>query len=328
MNKIVFTWLAAALLTATLPTIAAEKLERIRLAGPSAAVSHPLVRMVDTNALADVTEQMEFQLWKNPDQMRALTLNGATDFIATPSNVAANLYNRGANLRLLNISVWGILWMVSRESDLETLADFQGKEIAIPFRGDMPDIIFSELAERQGLNPRKDFKLRYVANPMDAMQLLLTRRVDHALLAEPAVSMVLRKTDSFPAKMIAPDIYRSVDLQQEWGRLFERRTRIPQAGIALLNQNLDPHVIDRFREEYRKATQWCLDNPQEAGQLVARHIPMLTAEAITDSIKVSQLQAVDAIAARDELTLFYNILRQRTPALVGGKLPDAHFYYP
>lgn len=306
---------------------AAEKLERITLAGPFASVSNPLIRMVESNALADVADNLEFVVWKNPDQMRAVALNGKTDFVATPTNVAANLYNRGAKLRLLNVSVWGVLWMVSREDGLDTLADYKGKEIALPFRGDMPDLVFTELAERQGLNPKKDFKLRYVASPLDAMQLLVMRRVDHALLAEPAVSMALRKTDSFPIKLIAPDLYRSVDLQKEWGRLLKRQARIPQAGIALLNTELDAHVVQRFLEEYEKATQWCIEHPLEAGKLVTKHIDMLTPDAVADSIAVSQFEHIPAIEAREELENFFEILHKRTPALVGGKLPDAGFYY-
>ena len=306
---------------------AVEKLPLLTLAGPFAAVSNPLIRMVATNALADVTVELKFEVWRNPDQLRALALNGKTDFIATPTNVAANLYNRGADIRLLNVSVWGVLWMVSRDDSLKTLADFKGKEIAMPFRGDMPELIFSALAEQQGLDPKKDFTLRYVANPLDAMQLLIMRRVDHALLAEPAVSMALHKTKTFPVKIIAPDLYRSVDLQQEWGRVFKREAKIPQAGMAVINSKLDDHVINRFIEEYAKATQWCIDHPDQAGEMVAERIEMLLAEAVSESIKVSQFEHVSAIDARPELTYFFELLHQTTPALIGGKLPDNRFYY-
>jgi len=309
------------------PAAAHEKLPRLVLAGPFAAVSDPLIRMVETKALSDVAEDVRFVVWKNPDQMRALALNGETDFIATPSNVAANLYNRGAKLRLLNVSIWGVLWMVSREQGLETLADFKGKEIAMPFRGDMPDLLFQALAEKQGLDLKKDFNLRYVANPLDAMQLLIMRRVDHALLAEPAVSMALRKTRSFPVSVIAPDLYRSVDLQQEWGRLMGGEPRIPQAGIALANLDLPARVVDRFMEEYAKATQWCLEHPDEAGILVAKRIDMLTPEAVADSIRVSQFRHVPATTARKELEGFFRTLEARNPALIGGKLPDDGFYF-
>ena len=60
---------------------------------------------------------------------------------------------------------------------------------------------------------KNDFKLQYVATPVDAMQMLILRRADHALLAEPAISIALRKTGSFPVKLIAPDLYRSINLQ-------------------------------------------------------------------------------------------------------------------
>ena len=306
---------------------AVDKLEKITLAGPFAAVSNPLIRMIDIGALDDIAKKTEFKIWKNPDQMRALALKGDVDFIATPTNVAANLYNRGADIRLLNVSIWGVLWMVSRDNNLKTIADYKGKEIAMPFRADMPDIIFAKLAEESGLDPKKDFKFRYVSNPLDAMQLLIMRRVDHALLAEPAVSMALRKTKSFPMKIIAPDLYRSTDLQEEWGKLLKRETRIPQAGMAVINKKLSKHVIQRFTEEYKKATQWCLENPDEAGKIVAKRISLLTPEAVSDSIKVSQFKDVSAKDARAELEYFFNILHSKTPALIGGKLPDDGFYY-
>nr|WP_297314092.1 hypothetical protein [Thauera sp.] len=121
-----------------------------------------------------------------------------------PTNVAANLYNRGAKLQLINVSTWGVLWLVSRDPALKSLADLRGKELAMPFRGDMPDIVLQLLAEQQGMDVRKDLQLRYVASPVDAMQLLVMRRVDHALLAEPAASMALRKTGSFPLSLVAP----------------------------------------------------------------------------------------------------------------------------
>ena len=304
-----------------------NKLEKLTFSGPFAAVSNPLIRIMESGALDDIAKEVTFKTWTNPDQMRALALKGDVDFIATPSNVAANLYNRGADIRLLNVSIWGVLWMVSRDNSLKTIADFKGKEIAMPFREDMPDIIFAKLAEESGLDPKKDFKMRYVSNPLDAMQLLITRRVDHALLAEPAVSMALRKTKSFPVKVITPELFRSADLQKEWGKLLKRESRIPQAGIAVINKKLSKHVIQRFTEEYKKATQWCLENPDEAGKIVANRIEMLTPEAVSDSIKVSQFKDVSAQDARKELEYFFNILHAKTPALIGGKLPDDGFYY-
>lgn len=300
---------------------------RLVLAGPPASVSYPLIHMLESGALSDLAQNIEFVLWTNPDQLRALVLGKQADFIAAPTNVAANLYNRGADISLLNVSSWGSLWMVSRDPNMKTLADFKGQEVAIPFRADMPDIVFSFLVERQGLDPSKDFRLRYTSTPLDALQLLIMRQVDHALLAEPAVSMALRKTHSFPVSLVAPELFRSVNLQEQWGSLHNSEARIPQAGLAALGAaRIDSHMTQRLEEAYAQSSDWCFEHPRECGEMVTRHIGLLSPEAVTDSLQVLPRHHSSAIQARPELEAFFQLLLERQPASVGGKLPDAGFY--
>jgi NitT/TauT family transport system substrate-binding protein len=303
-----------------------KKVDTLVLSGPMASVSHPLLRMIETGALNDVAKNVKFVMWKSPDELRALTLRGNADFIAVPTNVGANLYNKGVDIKLLNVSVWGILGMITRDKTKKTLADFKGCEIAMPFRADMPDIVFEEIVKKQGLDPKKDFKLRYVGSPIDAMQMLVMRRVDHALLVEPAISMALRKTNSFPLKLIAPDLYRSADLQKEWGEVFKVEGKIPQAGMAVIGKK-DEHLVKRFNEEYAKALKWYKTHPKEAGVLVNKYIPMLLPEAVADSINYVQLENIKAKKAQKDLEFFFEILKSNNPKAIGGKLPDNKFYY-
>jgi len=304
-----------------------KKLDKLILSGPMASVSHPLIHMIETGALNDVAKKVEFKLWKSPDELRAYTLQGGADFMAVPTNVGANLYNKGVKIKLLNVSVWGILGLLTRDKNKKTLKDFKGSEIAMPFRADMPDIVFEEIAKKQGLDPKKDFKLRYVSSPIDAMQMLIMRRVDNALLAEPAISIALRKTGSFPLKIIAPDLYRSDMLEKEWGKVFKVDAKIPEAGMAVIgNMIKNKRVIERFNEEYAKSMKWYKTHPKEAGKMVAKAIPMLDADGVADSINFTQLNVVNAKDAKKDLETFYNILKSNNPKTIGGKLPDAGFY--
>ncbi|MEB2346821.1 MAG: ABC transporter substrate-binding protein [Deltaproteobacteria bacterium] len=299
------------------------------LAGPPAAVSNPLIHMVESGALADLADAVEFVSWRDPDQLRVMALDGRADVLAMPVNVAANLYNRGVALRLVDVSTWGILWVVSRDASLATIEDLRGQEIAMPFRGDMPDIVFGLIAERSGLDVRKDLRLRYAATPIDAMQLLVLRQVDHAVLAEPAVSMALRKTGSFPLRLVAPELHRGLDLQEEWGRVFGRDARIPQAGITVMGALRDrPEAVARIREEYARSLAWCAANAAACGAIVAKHIPLLLPEAVADSIATSRLRSVPAAEARPELEFLFERLLEKSPALVGGRLPPDDFYDP
>ena len=308
--------------------VGTKKIPRLVLAGPFATVSNPLIRIVDAGLLADVAEKVEFVSWRTPDQLRAMALKGEADFLAMPSNLSANLYNRGLKLQQMNIGIWGILWMVARRDGLKTLADFKGQEVVMPFRGDMSDALFRLLCRKQGIDPDKDMTLRYVASPLDAMQLLITRRADNALLADPAVAVGLRKSQSFPISVVAPSLYRSVSLQEEWGRVFNRAPRMPQAGIVMLGSQLgNTALARRFEEACEEAQQWCEANPDECGQIVARRIEMLTPEGIADAIRADQSDMVVASKARPELEFFYQQLLEMQPGLVGGKLPDDGFYF-
>src|SRR5690606_22862368 len=275
----------------------------------------------------DIAEVVEFVPWRDPDQLRVMALDGRADVLAMPTNVAAKLYNRSAKLQLINMSTSGVLGHVSLDPALKSLADLRGKELAMPFRGDMPDIVLQLLAEQQGLDVKKDLQLRYVASPVDAMQLLVMRRVDHALLAEPAASMALRKTGSFPLSMVAPELHRAVDLQAEWGKAFQRSPRIPQAGIAAMASVMNrPELMTRIADAYARSLAWCNANAQDCGRLVTKHIDALSADAVADAVSSSRLNAVAAVDARGELEFLFGLLLKKNPALLGGRLPADDFY--
>lgn len=307
--------------------IAGEKLDKIVISGPFASVSHPILHMIETNALSDVADKIEFKVWKNPDELRAMAIKGDVDFIALPTNTAAILNNKGVDIKLLNVSVWGILGMISRDNSLKSLKDFKGKKIAVPFRADMPDIVFKQLLKKEGLDPKKDFELVYVASPVDAMQMLIMRRIDHALLAEPAISMALRKTKSFPVSIVAPELYRSVDLQEEWGKIFGTNGDVPEAGVAVMGRMKNEHVIKRFQEEYAKSLAWYKANQKEAGKLVVKTLDMLNQDGVTDSISHVRFKNISAADAKKDLEFFFNILKEEDPKSIGDKLPKDSFYY-
>lgn len=326
MKNFIYGFITLLLLTSN-TLIAGEKLDKIVISGPFASVSHPILHMIETNALSDVADKIEFKVWKNPDELRAMAIKGDVDFLALPTNTAAILNNKGVDIKLLNVSVWGILGMISRDNTLKSLKDFKGKKIAVPFRADMPDIVFKQLLKKEGLDPKKDFELVYVASPVDAMQMLIMRRIDHALLAEPAISMALRKTKSFPVSIVAPELYRSVDLQEEWGKIFGTNGDIPEAGVAVMGRMKNEHVIKRFQEEYAKSLAWYKANQKEAGKLVVKTLDMLNQDGVTDSISHVRFKNISAADAKKDLEFFFNILKEEDPKSIGDKLPKDSFYY-
>jgi len=87
-----FAFLFAACAALVVPPALAEAMpamrERLVFAGPAASVTNPLIHMLESGALDDLARSTEFILWNNPDQLRALVIQGQVDFIAVPTNVA------------------------------------------------------------------------------------------------------------------------------------------------------------------------------------------------------------------------------------------------
>lgn len=318
--------LSALFLTCS-PIQANAKVKKILVAGPFASVSHPVLHMIENHSLDDVALEVEFKLIKNMDELRALILQNKVDFAMLPTNTMAVLKNKGIDLKLVNVSVWGIMNIISRNKNLKTLQDFKGKKLAVPFKADMPDIVLQQLLKKQGINPKKDIDLVYINNPVDAMQMLIMRRIDNALLIEPATSMALRKTKSFPVSVVAPQLYRSVDMQKEWAKTFHTKAEIPIAGVSVLGKVKNKKIIDRFLQEYEKSIKWYKAHPKEAGKIVTKTINTLTPEAVADSISHVNLKSVNAKDSKEQVEFFFNILKAENPKIIGGKLPENSFYY-
>ena len=141
------------------------------------------------------------------------------------------------------------------------------------------------------------------------------------------ISIALRKTGSFPVKLIAPDLYRSLNLQEEWGRLFKVEAKIPQAGLAVIGDTKGKEeLISKVLLEYEKALKWYQTNKEEASKLVVKTLPMLEENGLEDSIEHVDFKNISAKDSKKDLEFFFNVLLENDAKLIGGKLPDSGFY--
>lgn len=297
----------------------------IRLAGPAAVVSFPLLHMLDSGALADYAEQVEFRLWQSPDQLRVLLANQEIDFTAAPSNLPALLANRGQPVRLLNISVWGILWLISRDPGIKGFGDLAGKELVLPFQRDLPALLVNELLGAKGLRAGQDLRIRYVRDSLDAQALLLAGQVDNVLLVEPAASLLLWRNQQQGG---AP-LYRVQSLESAWSEAFPRQPELPQAGLMVSGRLADDVALSQAVEQaYDHSARWCSTQPAACAELVHRHLPHLPTPALEASIRATRLQSRPAHEVREPLEALYRLLGEHNPQAIGGRLPAVGFYGP
>jgi NitT/TauT family transport system substrate-binding protein len=305
-------------------TSAPAKLDKLTLVAPPGPMAIPLAYMAVNNKLADVAVKTEVVIWENPDQLKAYVAGKQGDFVTMPSNSSALFYNKGLKVQLLDISVWNITYLITSDARAGSLADIKGESLAVPFEGSVPDLMFQYIVKAEGLDPQKDFKVRYAADPTQAAQLLLSGQVQNAVLSEALATAVILQT-----KTAAKPLHRALAFDKAWTDA-SGGTDSPIAGTVATASVMDrPDVIAAFEREYKAAVQWMLDNPEEAGKLVETQLPQLGLKAavMTASLQNITWRYTAATDARASLDLFYQDLSELSPEVIGGKVPDDGFYF-
>ena len=299
--------------------LSANQKEKIIIAGPFTNVSHPILHMIDTDALKDVAKRVEFKYWKNQDQLRAMILSNKVDFMAIPINVGANLYNKGVDLQLLNVSIWGNYGIVSSDKNIKSIKDLKGHTLAVPSRGDMPDIIMKKLLKANDMSI-KDLKIIYMSTPINGLSMVVKGRVESAFLPEPALSMAVLKSKK--------KLNIVLNIQDEYKKAFKTTKTFPQVGFAVMGKiKNETKLIKRFLTEYKKSMKWYKNNPKQAGKIVVKYLPMLKEKAISMGIKNITIKTQTAQEAKDEIEVWFENLKIFNAKLIGGKLPNEEFYY-
>ena len=305
---------------------AAATADPLRLAGPAAVVSFPLMRMADTGVAVDGrVRPARFQLWQGADQLRVMLARGEVDYSATPANLPALMANRGEPVRLLNVSVWGLLWLVSRDPEVHGFADLRGRTLLTPFRRDMGAIALHELFKAQGLEPDKDIALRQTRDALDAVALMLAGQGDHAVLPEPTASLLLYRS----RQQGAAPLHRVQSLEAAWAAGFPQQPELPQAGVmASAARAGDDALTQAIVVAYADASRWCKADPPACAALAQRYLPQMPLPALEESIRVTRLDGVPAAEARPQLEALYRLILDSQPEAVGGRLPAPGFYGP
>ncbi len=304
---------------------AVPALDKLVIQGPMAPPTILLAHLVlQQEALKKAVPGVSFSTYKNPDQVRAGITSGELQVAAVPTYLAANLYRRGIPVQLLNVTVWGILHVLTVDDGIKGWADLKGKDVFIPFKGDMPDLVFRYLAGKNGLDPAKDLKLQYTSAPPEALQMLLAGKAKAVVLHEPVATAA-----QVQGKQKGLNVRPVLDLQQEWAKATGRAPRIPQAGtIVMASLTRDyPEVVAAIQTGIKEAADWVRANPAAAAELGSKHLGDLQAPVIEKSLARTPMEMVPAAAAREELEFFFSRLKELSPDIIGGDLPDSGFYY-
>jgi NitT/TauT family transport system substrate-binding protein len=272
--------------------------------------------------LGDIAEKVAFKAWRNPDEMRAGLTSGTMQVVIVPTQVAANLFNRGLGVRLVNVMTDGLLYVIARDSSLTTIASLRGKKVAVPFRNDTPEFIFRRLLMANAMKAGADLTVETTGTPIEAMQLLLAGRIDAAVVPEPAASAAIAR-----GTLTLKSVSRVMDVQKLWREITKSDHSLPQAGLAATSAFADKHpdILKRLQATLVKATAEVIESPTSAAYGASSSLD-LPWPVVRLSIPWSNLVCHAARDARPSLEAMFSVIAEADASLLGGKLPAPEFY--
>lgn len=302
-----------------------QKREHLTIQAPvGISLSSPIYKMIEDKSLSPFVENVEYKPWKTPDELRARISSGQAEVSAVPTYVGANLYNRGMDVKLINTLIWGILYMIGPDGEAVSWDSLRGQTVHVPFKGDMPDLVFRYLLKKNNLDPTKDVKIEYVSAPQELVGLLVAGKAKYAILPEHMATMSVMQGNKAGKKL-----GKVMSLQAEWAKATGKSPRIPQAGILVSGELIakHPELVAELQKQFEQSVQFLNEKPKDAAAMIAKYQDGLTPPIIESVIPSLNLQFVSAKDAKEELEFFFTELSTLSPEIIGGKLPDAGFYY-
>ena len=289
----------------------------ITVVAPKSPGSIPIFRMIESNCLgSDV--QIDLQLYSDMEAMMALASGGNYGVLIVPVHTAANLYNKGVEVELINVYGWGGMYLSTTDPDCSSWEDLAGKELYVPAKGSVPDILTQYFLDQHGLAIGEDVEIVYSSHA-EIAQLLSAGTIKYAVDAQPFVTSNLKNVEGY--KVIS-------EFSEEW-KLTQGEGYSMPANCMVANSEYisgNEELIAAFNEKFAEAIEWSKENPSEAGALANTYLNA-NAELIAAAMQDFCLDYQSADTAKNDVKQYYDVLLELKPESIGSKLPEESFYY-
>lgn len=279
----------------------------------SAVVS--FIQMIDKNYLMDGKE-IEFIIKNDPADIRDMMRKSQLDFAVLPTDMAVAAYNKGVKYRMLGCPVWGALYLLTHDTEVQCTDDLHEKEIHI-FKHNTPEVITRHILEQENISCTIHHS--YSTNK-DIADALLASEITTAIVAEPYASILCHKN---PDIRILQKLKCNTKVQAPYEDSFIEMAFV--VNERFINQS--SHLIGKIVNAYVSSCNSVKERPEETASLLVKYKIAQTPEMAANMVELSQVQYVASFALQRELLSYLDIFYQQKAESIEGKLPPTGFIY-
>lgn len=282
---------------------------------PDGAPALAVASLFETKQIAGRSLQLNITTGAD---VQAKVLNGEADIVVCPTNMAATLYNKGADYKLISANVFGLLYLVGNKPATD-LNDLVGKVVHSIGKNNTPEFVFKKILANADIEyvdsdvaVEGKVAIRYYGTGGEIIPRLKSGEVDYAILGEPAVTKA--------------GVNELFDLQTLWKQATNLDESYPQAGVFVKSELLDDtKFIDELLQALTSNTQYLQNNSDKiASLLVQNGSADFNGTTFTANVlERCNIRCVKATDCKTQLTKYFEAIATINPSF---KLPNDGFY--
>lgn len=293
----------------------------IRIGSLKGPTSMGLVSLMDKAEKGEAEGNYEFTMVTAADELLAKVAGNELDIALVPANVASVLYNKTqGGVSVIDINTLGVLYIVSGDTSITSIADLKGKTIYMTGKGTTPDYLINYLLTANGLTS-DDVTLEYKSEATEVAAVLKEQPEAIGLLPQPFVTVACAQNEALSIVL---------DLTEEWDKVQTEGGSRLVTGVTIvrnefLNENKD--AVDTFIKEHAESAKFAVEHVDETAELVAAAKIIEKAPIAKKALPYCSITCLTGEEMKAALSGYLDVLFEQEPKSVGGKVPAEDFYY-
>ena len=279
-----------------------------------------LVNLIAQAEAGQTAQDYAFTMYGAADEIVPLLVKGELDAAAIPANLAATLYQKtNGALEVACINTLGVLYVVEKGDTVHRFADLKGRTILSTGKGTTPEYVLRYLLRKNGIDPDKDVKIEYYSEASEVTaQMAATKKDAIAVLPQPYVTAAQMKDSSLRVVL---------DLTKEWNKVCDTQLITGVTVVRTAYAEEHPEEVINFLKDYQKSVDAANDDLDGTAALCEEVGVVAKAAIAKKALPKCNIVYRIGDEMKADVNAYLQVLYDASPAAVGGKLPDANFYY-
>lgn len=298
-------------------SISAFAQDAVRVGGMKGPTTMGLVQFMNEEE-TEGDGEYTFQMVTAADELTGAFVAGNVDIALVPANMASILYHKTeGNVQVIDINTLGVLYLVTADGAISTVADLKGKTVYSTGKGQTPEYVLNYLIGANGLS-QDDVTVEFKSEATEVVSALVQDETAIGILPQPFATAACKQNEN---------LKEVCDLTKEWENTGNG-TLVTGVTIAKKDYiEANPEIIDDFLDEHEDSIEEANEEPEKTAELIAAAGIVEKAPVAQAALPKCNLKYMDGEEMKAALSGYLGVLMEQAPESIGGSLPEDDFYF-